>query len=169
MDGWLRSLKRFMRAEDSAHAGCRGGGCTCLSSAHRSHSAESGQRKSQLDTHKQHVGEDNSGRPYRGGLPHDHSCTMCTHAWASSVNLTALRGMHIESNEKVLRSPLRRQVQEDLARHDLVQKALRSQDIVYPDPLHSPPKNLSTALTPEAALPGYAESRSRRQSDFSPH
>ena len=33
MDGWLRSLKRFMRADDSAHAGCGAGGSTSFSSA----------------------------------------------------------------------------------------------------------------------------------------
>ena len=32
MDGWLRSLKRFMRADDSAHAGCGAGGSTSFSS-----------------------------------------------------------------------------------------------------------------------------------------
>ena len=41
------------------------------------------------------------------------------------------------ASDKVLCAPLRREVQDDFARDNLVQKAWRSQNIVYPNALHS--------------------------------
>ncbi len=50
----------------------------------------------------------------------------------------------LQASGNVLFSPLRWQVQHDLARYNLVQEARRSQHVVYPDSLQSPSHGIIT-------------------------